>query len=58
MKESKTYTAKEVAHNINTLNNRMDILKLDRKFINQDINQVKKQIVSWEELDSSQFKMF
>jgi len=58
MKEGKTYTAREVTYNIDTLNSRMDNLKLERTAISQEINQVKKQIVAWEELDSSQFKMF
>ncbi len=56
--ENKTYTAREVAYNIDTLNNRMDGLKSDRTEISQEINQIKKQIIAWEELDNSQFKMF
>jgi len=56
--ENKTYTAREVAHNINTLANRVELLKLDRTEISQEINQIKKQIVAWEDLDESQFKMF
>jgi len=56
--ENKTYTAREVAYNIDTLNNRMDGLKSDRTEISQEINPIKKQIIAWEELDNSQFKMF
>lgn len=56
--EHKTYTEKEIQHNINTLNKRVDDLKLSRTEISQEINQVKKQVVAWEELDDSQFKMF
>ena len=53
-----TYTEKEISKNIETLNERMESLKLNRSEISQDINQVKKQILAWEEMDNSQFKMF
>ena len=53
-----TYTEKEINKNIEALNERMESLKLNRSEISQDINQVKKQILAWEELDNSQFKMF
>ena len=56
--EHKTYTEKEIQHNIDTLNEIVDNLKLSRTDISQEINQVKKQVVAWEELDDSQFKMF
>jgi len=56
--EHKSYTEKEIQHNIDTLNKRVDDLKLSRTDISQEINQVKKQVVAWEELDDSQFKMF
>ena len=56
--EHKTYTEKEIQHNIDTLNKRVDDLKLSRTEISQEINQVKKQIIAWEELNDSQFKMF
>ena len=56
--EHKTYTVKEIQRNIDTLNKRVDDLKLSRTEISQEINQVKKQIIAWEELDDSQFKMF
>ena len=56
--EHKSYTEKEIQHNIDTLNKRVDDLKLSRTEISQEINQVTKQIVAWEELDDNQFKMF
>jgi|TARA_R110000823_G_scaffold192939_3_gene324545 hypothetical protein len=56
--DNKTYTAREVAYNINTLTNRIELLKLDRTEISQEINQIKKQVTAWEDLDESQFKMF
>jgi predicted DNA-binding protein YlxM (UPF0122 family) len=56
--EHKTYTEKEIQYNIDTLNEIVDNLKLSRTEISQEINQVKKQVVAWEELDDSQFKMF
>ena len=54
----KTYTEKEIQYNIDTLNEIVDNLKLRATEISQEINQVKKQIVAWERLDDSQFKMF
>jgi len=54
----KTYTEKEIQYNIDTLNEIVDNLKLSATEISQEINQVKKQIIAWEELDDSQFKMF
>ena len=56
--EHKSYTEKEIQYNIDTLNEIVDNLKLSRTEISQEINQVKKQVVAWEELDDSQFKMF
>jgi predicted DNA-binding protein YlxM (UPF0122 family) len=56
--EHKTYTEKEIQYNIDTLNEIVDNLKLSRTEISQEINQVKKQVVAWEELNDSQFKMF
>ena len=53
-----TYTEKEIQYNIDTLNEIVDNLKLSATEISQEINQVKKQVVAWEELDDSQFKMF
>ncbi len=56
--EHKSYTEKEIQYNIDTLNEIVDNLKLSRTEISQEINQVNKQIIAWEELDYSQFKMF
>ena len=53
-----TYTEKEIQYNIDTLNEIVDNLKLSATDISQEINQVKKQIIAWEELNDSQFKMF
>ena len=58
MRESKTYTEKEIRYNIETLTEKLQGLKMVRTEISQEINQVTKQIVAWEELDDSQFKMF
>ena len=58
MKKIYKYTEKEIQYNIDTLSNRLESLRRNRTKISQEINQVKKQIVSWEELDDSQFKMF
>lgn len=58
MRDNKTYTTKEINYNIETLTNKMNSLKLSRTELSQEINNVKKQIVAWEELDESQFKMF
>jgi len=58
MRESKTYTEKEIRYNIETLTEKLQGLKMVRTEISQEINQVTKQIVAWEELNDSQFKMF
>ena len=58
MRESKIYTEKEIRYNIETLTEKLQGLKMVRTEISQEINQVTKQIVAWEELDDSQFKMF
>lgn len=58
MKEHKTYTNKEVISNINLLKNELDDLKAERLELSRKIAHTKKQIVYWEELDKSQFKMF
>jgi hypothetical protein len=57
MEETK-YTEKEIQFNIERLSNRLEGLKRSRTEISQEVNQVKKQIVAWEELNDSQFKMF
>ena len=56
--EATKYTEKEIQFNIERLSNRLEGLKRSRTEISKEINQVKKQIVAWEELDDSQFKMF
>jgi len=56
--EATKYTQKEIQFNIERLSNRLEGLKRSRTEISQEVNQVKKQIVAWEELDDSQFKMF
>ena len=56
--EATKYTEKEIQFNIERLSNRLEGLKRSRTEISQEVNQVKKQIVAWEELDDSQFKMF
>ena len=56
--EATKYTEKEIQFNIERLSNRLEGLKRSRTEISQEVNQVKKQIVAWEELDNSQFKMF
>ena len=58
MRESKIYTEKEIRYNIETLTEKLQGLKTVRTEISQEINQVTKQIVAWEELDDNQFKMF
>jgi len=58
MRESKIYTEKEIRYNIETLTEKLQGLKMVRTEISQEINQVTKQIVAWEELNDSQFKMF
>jgi hypothetical protein len=56
--EATKYTEKEIQFNIERLSNRLEGLKRSRTEISQEVNQVKKQIVAWEELNDSQFKMF
>ena len=56
--EHKSYTEKEIQHNIETLTEKLQGLKTVRTEISQEINQVTKQIVAWEELDDNQIKMF
>ena len=54
----KSYTEKEIRYNIETLTEKLQGLKMVRTEISQDINRINKQIIAWEELDDSQFKMF
>ena len=56
--EHKTYTQAEVSLNIETLTNKMELLKLERTELTQNINLTKKQIDYWLKLDKSQLKMF
>ena len=58
MKEVKKYTQEEIKSNINTLTTQLNTKKLQRTELTQSINSTKKQIVYWEELDTSQIKMF
>jgi len=54
----KTYTQKEVLHNIKVLQDEVYILKQNRSEINKRLDSLKKQIQYWEDLDLSQIKMF
>ena len=58
MKKHETYTQKEVVSNINILANELEELKAQRLELSRKITHTKKQILYWEELDKSQFKMF
>lgn len=58
MNKEVTYTQKEVLQNINTLQNELDVSKLKRTEITKRINELKKQIQYWRDLDLSQLKMF
>lgn len=58
MKESKTYTQREVDSNINVLSNELEELKLKRTELSRNITHVKKQIIIWQELDKKQYKIF
>tara|TARA_R110000787_G_scaffold245522_1_gene351332 strand:- start:464 stop:661 length:198 start_codon:yes stop_codon:yes gene_type:complete len=54
----KTYTFKEVQKSIDTLTEKMELIKLQRSELTKNINTLNKQIKNWQELDQSQFKMF
>lgn len=56
--KAKTYTQKEVLHNIKVLQDEVYILEQNRSEINKRLNSLKKQIQYWEDLDLSQIKMF
>ena len=58
MRESIQYTQQEIDSAINTLNNSLEIHLRDRKELNAQIGQVKKNIKFYEDLDCSQIKMF
>lgn len=51
------YTNEEIQSNINKLTAKSDSLKLQRTAISKDINQIKKQIQYWQEMDLSQLKI-
>lgn len=52
------YTQQEVDSKINVLTTSLEDLKLKRTELSQQINNTKKQILYWEELDKSQLKLF
>ena len=56
--EVNTYTQKEILSNINRLQDEVELLKLKRTEISKRINELKKQIDYWKDLDISQIKMF
>jgi prefoldin subunit 5 len=58
MIEQIKYTQKEIDRNINILENTIDNLKRERTELSKSINEKKKQVVSWRELDLHQIKMF
>lgn len=58
MEQVNTYTQIEVHSNISKLQDEVDLLKLKRTDITKRINELKKQIDAWKELDLSQIKMF
>jgi len=52
------YTQKEIDSSINTLTNRLEILSIERKALNEQMRDVKKNIKFYEDLDCSQLKAF
>ena len=50
------YTQKEIDSSINTLTNRLEMLSLERKGLNEQMRDVKKNIKFYEEIDCSQLK--
>ena len=58
MKTEVTYSSEEVKSNINKLNSKLDQMKSERTDLSKSINEVKKQIIYWEEFDISQIKLF
>lgn len=56
--EVNTYTQKEILSNINKLQDEVELLKLKRTEISKRVNELKKQIDYWKDLDVSQIKMF
>jgi len=58
MKESVKYTQQEIELNISKLTNLLEQKKLDRTELTKTINETKKQIQYWLDLDKSQLKLF
>jgi len=58
MKKEVTYSSEEVKSNINKLNGRLDQMKSERTDLSKSINEIKKQIIYWEDFDISQIKLF
>lgn len=54
--EVNTYTQKEILSNINKLQDEVELLKIKRTEINERINELKKQVNYWKDLDISQIK--
>ena len=52
------YTLEEIQSKINMLTNNLDAFIHERKSINTQINNTKKQIKHWSEFDDSQLKAF
>ena len=52
------YTQKEINSFISSLSDSLDLMKKERTTLSQNINNAKKQIQYWENLDKSQLKMF
>ena len=52
------YTQKEILKSIETLTNKLELLKLERTDLTKNINSVKKQIEDWIAFDESQTKLF
>jgi flagellar capping protein FliD len=55
---NKTYTNEEILRNIEILTQKRDSIKIERTALTQTINSLNKQILMWEKLDKSQYKMF
>jgi len=58
MKKEVTYSSEEVKSNINKLNGILDQMKSERTDLSKSINEIKKQIIYWEDFDISQIKLF
>ena len=51
------YTETELLKNIEELEKRMHLMKLQRTELSQNINSTKKQIEKWKDMSTSQFRM-